>query len=260
MTKNILPDRMLVISILNEGIFMKSLSCKFVFCLFIFLGGCLLSPSLFAAETNASLTEAKHKLLKDRRKENLINYLIKKNNYKTFLEIGVLRGDNFHKIEIKHKDGVDPHGTAANHKMTSDEFFARNHQFYDIIFIDGLHLSEQVLRDVENSLKWLSPGGVIVMHDCLPKRFEHQLRYRCQENKSAWTGDVWKTAGYIRMNFSDVHFCVLDMDWGCGILTPHSSQVLYPYVPMNDLDWDFYVSHRNKLLNVRQLKDWVESH
>jgi len=249
---------------------MKFIPCKFFFWAFLFLGGYLLSPSLSAAETHSQLAQAKDKLLKARTRTDLINYLIEKNNYTIYLEIGVCAGANFHKIRIKHKDGVDPRrtskdkldpqGNPANYKMTSDEFFAQNHQFYDIIFIDGLHLSEQILRDVENSLKWINPGGVIVMHDCLPSSFEAQLTYRIPGRGGAWNGDTWKAAAYIRMNFSDVHFCVLDMDWGCGILTPHSSQVLYPYAPMNDLDWDFYVSHRDELLNVMKVKNWIESH
>ncbi len=46
--------------------------------------------------------------------------------------------------------------------MTSDDFF-RQYQGppFDLIFIDGLHLSEQVLTDVRNSLDWLSPGEVL---------------------------------------------------------------------------------------------------
>ncbi len=46
--------------------------------------------------------------------------------------------------------------------MTSDDFF-RQYQgpLFDLIFIDGLHLSEQVLTDIRNSLQWLSPGQLL---------------------------------------------------------------------------------------------------
>ncbi len=56
---------------------------------------------------------------------------------------------------------VDP-GMGGTHRMTSDEFF-RQYQGppFDLIFIDGLHLSEQVLTDIKNALQWLSPGQVL---------------------------------------------------------------------------------------------------
>ncbi len=46
--------------------------------------------------------------------------------------------------------------------MTSDDFF-RQYQGppFDLIFIDGLHLSQQVLTDVKNALQWLNPGQVL---------------------------------------------------------------------------------------------------
>jgi hypothetical protein len=40
--------------------------------------------------------------------------------------------------------------------MTSDEFFEINKSTYDIIFIDGLHIDEQVERDIINGLKILN--------------------------------------------------------------------------------------------------------
>ena len=83
----------------------------------------------------------------------IINNLIKKNNYKSYLEIGVntpaqpgYSHDSIH-VEIKH--GVDPN-VETTYKMESDDFF-KNHisQKYDIIFVDGLHLFEQAHRDIE---------------------------------------------------------------------------------------------------------------
>ncbi|WP_420422344.1 class I SAM-dependent methyltransferase [Simkania sp.] len=238
---------------------MKSFSLKllafFFMTLFSFgLGGG--ASSLVGAQTNQlSLQQAKQNLLKNRTRTDLINYLIVKNNYQSYLEIGVASGDNFNHIQIARKDGVDPHGKPANYHMTSDEFFARYSNKYDIVFIDGLHLCDQVIRDVVNSLASLNEGGMIVMHDCLPVTFENQVPYVIQ---GAWNGDVWKAAAHIRMHMPDVYFCVLDMDWGCGIVNPSFGQETYPYVPFNDLDWNFYVENRDSLLNVKKVEDYIQ--
>ena len=87
----------------------------------------------------------------------IINLLIVKNGYKSYLEIGLDNGLNFSKIKIDNKKSVDPALGQYSHakptyKLTSDDFFKQNKDKYDIIFIDGLHHSEQVYRDIKNSL------------------------------------------------------------------------------------------------------------
>jgi adenosylhomocysteine nucleosidase len=85
------------------------------------------------------------------------NYLSKKEN-KKYLEIGVWFGGTFSQIKADVKDSVDPDGTKnPKFPVTSDEFF-QNHApklnyKYDVIFIDGLHHTEQVDQDIYNSLK-----------------------------------------------------------------------------------------------------------
>lgn len=201
--------------------------------------------------------KAKETLLKNRQRTDLINYLIVRNNYKKYLEIGVAGGDNLRLVVAENKLGVDPSPSApCDYHMTSDEFFAANQETFDIIFIDGLHLHEQVLRDIVNGINCLNPGGVIVMHDCMPVLPEHQGRTPVP---GAWNGDVWKAAAYVRMNWPNVHFCVLDMDWGCGVLVPNSSQQLFPARSIEEMDWDFYITNRDKLLNVKSVEGWLKS-
>ena len=85
----------------------------------------------------------------------IINAIIKKNNFKRYLEIGVRNPDHcFNKIECETKHSVDPgyefSENPVTYKYTSDEFFSLLekgkldlHRYYewDVIFIDGLHLS-----------------------------------------------------------------------------------------------------------------------
>ena len=56
--------------------------------------------------------------------------------------------------------------------MTSDAFFElwkdRGLGPYDLIFIDGLHLANQVARDIESALEMSTDEAIIILHDCNP--------------------------------------------------------------------------------------------
>jgi len=95
---------------------------------------------------------------------DIINKIIKDNDYKTYLEIGYGNGDNFNLVEIENKTGVDPEpDPSCDYRMTSDDFFktakTNNLDPYDIIFIDGNHNSELVRNDVNSALECLKPDG-----------------------------------------------------------------------------------------------------
>jgi len=109
-------------------------------------------------------------------RSQIINHISQKKSFTKYLEIGVRNpNDCFNSINIELKDGVDPGFENPNNPVkypyTSDDFFARLENGFldkspdfkwDLIFVDGLHLSYQVERDVLNSLNHLSEDGVIV--------------------------------------------------------------------------------------------------
>eukprot|EP01034_Spumella_vulgaris_P005623 gene5623-7181_t len=95
--------------------------------------------------------------------------------------------------------------------MTSDDFFAQNTEFFDVIFVDGLHEANQVFRDVTNALKWLNPGGAIVMHDCNPRSFAIQNGAYGEDKSIPWTGDTWKAAVTLRL-IPDIEIVIVDID------------------------------------------------
>src|SRR6266542_1178180 len=126
---------------------------------------------LFTKKAKSSLTRIE-----------ISNSLIAKNGYHSYLEIGVNTpaqpGWSHDSIVVATKHGVDPNPKAkATFPVESDEFFASHiKQKYDIVFVDGLHIFEQAYRDIVNSLKWLNPGGIIVVHDCNPVKEITQRR------------------------------------------------------------------------------------
>ena len=175
----------------------------------------------------------------------IINHLAKKNSAKSYLEIGVrIHSLNFDKINIDYKVGVDPgietFDREPTFKLTSDDFFAKNTETFDIIFIDGLHEARQVERDILNSLRILNEGGFIVCHDMNPtiyerqlskedpKRKEYVLREKAKGNPryGLWNGDCWKAFVKIKNERKGLNMHTVDTDFGCGIISRGNQELL----------------------------------
>ena len=185
-------------------------------------------------------------------RHQIINYLIKNNDYSRYLEIGVQKGHSFKKVICDHKDGVDPKPkskkVSIDYIMTSDDFFNTipSSQKYDIVFIDGLHEKDQVLADVRNSLDHLIDGGTIVLHDCNP---ESERMARLDRN-----GTVWEAVVELRKDVN-LNVKVVDDDFGVGIVTIGSQEVLD--IPEDvEVTYDFLDSDRNNILNLISVEDF----
>ena len=185
---------------------------------------------------------------------DLINYLIKKNNYKDYLEIGCDKNQLFSLVEIKNKTGVDPEN-GGNLRMTSDEFFKNNQKKFDIIFIDGLHIYNQVKIDILNSVKCLNKDGIILVHDCMPQSLSRQAVPRY---KSIWNGDVWKAIVDLRQHIDlDIYTC--EMDHGIGIIKlQKNSSILKLKKPINQLKFKDYINNYIEYLRVISVKEFKE--
>lgn len=196
--------------------------------------------------------------MKKIRRTHIINYLVKRNDYLRYLEIGVRSLSTFSKIKCKYKEGVDPSPIReCKYVMTSDDFFKQkmDDKLYDIVLIDGLHLHEQVLRDVENSLKCLSKNGTIVMHDCNPLSIEAQTGI-FSKRPAKWNGDVWKAFAFLRMTRKDLSMYVVDTDHGCGIIKFGKQKLFKKH--HKELNYDFLNSNRVDILNLCSVKEFYK--
>jgi SAM-dependent methyltransferase len=174
----------------------------------------------------------------------IIQSLIDLHGYKSYLEIGVQNGVNFNAIKCKSKVGVDPdRKSKATIFLPSDLFFTLNSETFDIIFIDGLHEADQVMRDLENAYVCLNKGGVIVVHDCNPEKEIHQ---RVPRESKVWNGDVWKA--FIRFR-SDDDF-VIDTDCGVGIIMQGGGVHSVGLFDGMELNWTNFVQNRKQWLNL----------
>lgn len=191
---------------------------------------------------------------------DIINSFIQKYGYSHYLEIGVSNGDTFRNINIQHKESVDPamgrYNTAnPTYKMTSDEFFEKYpEKKYDIIFIDGLHHSEQVDKDIKNSLNVLNENGVIILHDCNPTSEEEQLVPR---ETTRWLGDVWKSfVSFKSFNKLNYECFVVDTDCGCGVIR-HGKTSLDIELP-EKLTYQWFNKNRKQALNLISIQDFKQ--
>jgi len=187
------------------------------------------------------------------RRTDIIQGLIDKIGAKAYLEIGMGPGLNFEEIVCEHKICIDPTPTVeVMFSLTSDDFFAQNEETFDVIFIDGLHWSEQVYKDITNSLDILNDGGYIICHDMNPNS-EFIQRYPQPKIESEWTGDCWKAWVKLRSERDDLNMSVVDTDYGCGVITiGKQSKVLFK----GELTWETLDNNRTELLNLISVEEF----
>jgi hypothetical protein len=165
-----------------------------------------------------------------------------------YLEIGVEYGETIQNTHFLDKTGVDPDPKSNLHyiiKKTSDDFFQSlkdkdEHQDkddissidsddniieisinssnitkekinFDVVFIDGMHQVEYLIKDFNNSVKYLNKGGKIFIDDILPSNHSEQRKIPLKhyyENGilkygEPWTGDVWKLLYHMLLKYKD---------------------------------------------------------
>ena len=197
---------------------------------------------------------------------DLINYIAEQNGFTDYLEIGVNDGSCIRRINITNKDGVDPSPNSElgfgepvpeiNYQVTSDYFFDNYaYKKYDVIFIDGLHHSVQVDKDIQNSLKYLNDDGFILLHDCNPPEYEIQLVPR---QTGIWNGDVWKSIVKLRCTDSSLEINVIDTDWGVGLIKKGNSEIYTKASLEECLEWNYFDLNRDELLNIISVDEFYK--
>lgn len=221
----------------------------------------------------------KKEMAKTPERSEIINFLLTQTKGLNYLEIGVRDPSaNFNKIVCQNKFSVDPgiefKSNPVDFKLTSDEFFkklSRNELNdikssvkFDVIFVDGLHLSEQVERDIINSLEFITDDGFIVLHDCNPPTEFHQREnyyFRNSPSRGYWNGTTWK-AFYKFRHHQDLYSICFDTDWGVGVLSKKQlplfnrivSEIENPFYEYNSLD-----NKRVESLNLIDYIKWKEA-
>lgn len=207
-------------------------------------------------------------LFPSRSKIYYINSAIRQMHGTTYVEIGVRDGNCFNEIHCKRKIAIDPikNRNFVNlqdgeqfYEMKSDLFFSNyaektfNGNTIDVALVDGWHEFCQSLRDVLNLANYMSPNGIILIHDCNPTSAK---KTEIGREGKPWNGDVWKTAFYLNCFQKDLKFFTAKCDQGLGFLFGFERN--NNYAPnkektqnIKELDYEFLKQNRKKLINLK---------
>jgi Methyltransferase domain len=146
-----------------------------------------------------------------------------------YLEVGVAYGTTLQAINASSKVGVDPNPLFDLHRLPrdvtmyvedSDQFFKslEPQVKYDFVFLDGLHESRQLLRDIINSLKHLDLRGWLLIDDVIPSdsisaipdlEISYSTRGVRADQGFPWHGDCFRILPWIfQLDFLDSYLII----------------------------------------------------
>jgi hypothetical protein len=217
----------------------------------------------------------------------ILQTLMKQKKLKNYLEIGVFNAHIFFKVKSNFKIAVDPEFRFDSARKagkivlnpynlfntyvekTSDDFFAQDakkllaKKKIDIALIDGMHEYAYALRDVENTLQYMSDDAVIIMHDCNPATKQAAISFsdwKANEFVGVWNGDVWKSIVHLRSLRNDINVFVLDCDFGLGIITKRKPENILPYKEQDirNFTYEDLNNNRQHWLNLKPANYFYE--
>lgn len=181
-------------------------------------------------EYRPSIQNTESNMLNERKREEVINSLIKEFGCKSYLEVGVRKRKTFDAIKCIEKIGIDidcKTEVSANSgwqtiQVASDEYFWNTLTTPDIVFVDGLHHSAQAFRDIINACM---QADVVVVHDCLPQSERAQTVPR-PEGGGDWNGDVWRAYLVAKiMLYQNWQSYLIRADHGLGVFTLREEEI-----------------------------------
>ena len=68
-------------------------------------------------------------------------------------------------IEYMYDQKMLPYKNVKKNKTVSNDFFNKNKEMFDFIYIDGDHTAEAVYKDANNALKFINVNGIVAFDD-----------------------------------------------------------------------------------------------
>ena len=88
-------------------------------------------------------------------------------------------GTNFNDIEKNFDINSQNYLNIVKIKKYSDEFFLSNNLKFDVIYVDGHHLAEQVYKDAVNSWNVLNNKGLLIFDDYIWNNYDDVKKNPC---------------------------------------------------------------------------------
>lgn len=189
----------------------------------------------------------------------LVNRLLSKFTDPRYLEIGCATDVLFRSVWATEKVGVDPE-QGGTIRVTSDEYFAKNTERFNVVFVDGLHEYEQVHRDAQNSLSRILGEGYVAFHDMLPGDWISSSNPRLIGG--TWNGDVWKLAFELNET-PGLEFKIVAIDQGVGVIKVTDSKVVIKdfSAKLVSKDFKYFYNHISELpiISWDEFTAWIKN-
>ena len=92
------------------------------------------------------------------------------------------------------------------------------------------------------------------MHDCNPVSFEAQ---KVPRETIAWNGDTWIAYVEFKANHPTTECCVVDTDFGVGVIRVTSRENIYTN---NTWSWERFDANRIELLNLISVDEFKNNY
>ncbi|MGA2655176.1 MAG: class I SAM-dependent methyltransferase [Gammaproteobacteria bacterium] len=214
-------------------------------------------------------------------KVDVIHHLSRLYGYRTYLEIvtpstGGMYAQidrslfsSCHRLMYRCPDNYDDGlqiDFRSPHQDSTTCINALKNAHYDIILVDPWHEYITSQRDLALALKLIKKNGTIVVHDCLPP---NQKTAHFQPQQGAWCGVTYKAFVDLVTTQSNLNYCTIDTDYGCGLIRKNGRRYGSPHDPHDpiiqewlkiddDFDRAFYFFHKHchKLLNLISVEEF----
>ena len=214
-------------------------------------------------------------------KSDVVNWIAREAGFRSYLEISTaFSGFQFGKIDrnqfkviervvycatVDFDDGLPVTGMSfSDDSRVGLEALTNSSQRFDVIFVDPWHTYESSHRDIKSALGLLEPGGVIVVHDCLPPNLEiADPEFR----PGSWSGHTYLAFLDIVREHTEVAFSVIDTDFGCGVIQTPNEHGMFSFggvcrhesLLLDHADWTVFSNFGAEALNLLSPREFVRA-
>jgi hypothetical protein len=213
-------------------------------------------------------------------KADVINLLIRKYQFTSFLEISVpTTGLRFGEVtsetlERRHRivyncppefdDGHEVTWRSANTSLDAITKTLPAALRYDVVLVDSFHSHECSARDLRFASSMVSERGLIVMHDAAPPILRATIPDFIE---GPWAGQSYAALIDFLLSHPERSVYVVSVDWGVAIIGSPMGKPLGPEVPSQawralpdnyEERFTFFVANRKALLNLINWNEFLK--